>query len=234
VATGNNLTDNNTVASAAGIISNGASYIAANSEALSIVDNPSLTFTTALSISFWIKQATLAKDRAFIGKWTYQTDGGFVIQSCDSSDAAGTAGDMSIFIATSAADSGAGCRMDFNDADMTAGSFFHVVMVYDGSLSGNANRLKLWINNVAKTLTVGAGAVPASLLADTAVFYLGEWGGTLPRYFDGILDEVGLWSRAITGAEVTTLYNGGAGLTYPFGSSANKRSKLSISNRIGI
>ncbi len=33
---------------------------------------------------------------------------------------------------------------------------------------------------------------------------------------DGIVDEVGLWSRALTIAEVTALYNAGAGLAYPF------------------
>jgi hypothetical protein len=38
-------------------------------------------------------------------------------------------------------------------------------------------------------------------------------GGTA---FDGRIDEVGIWSRVLTAAERTQLYNGGAGLTYPF------------------
>lgn len=33
-------------------------------------------------------------------------------------------------------------------------------------------------------------------------------------YFHGIIDEVGLWGRALTSAEVTRLYNGSAGNTY--------------------
>jgi hypothetical protein len=32
----------------------------------------------------------------------------------------------------------------------------------------------------------------------------------------GRIDEVGAWSRALTGAEITSLYNAGAGKTYPF------------------
>ena len=36
------------------------------------------------------------------------------------------------------------------------------------------------------------------------------------EYFSGALDEVGLWNRALSAAEVTSLYNGGAGLAYPF------------------
>jgi len=36
------------------------------------------------------------------------------------------------------------------------------------------------------------------------------------NYFDGKIDEVGIWSRALTSNEITTLYNSGSGLTYPF------------------
>jgi hypothetical protein len=34
--------------------------------------------------------------------------------------------------------------------------------------------------------------------------------------FDGRIDEVGIWSRVLTASERTQLYNGGAGLAYPF------------------
>lgn len=33
--------------------------------------------------------------------------------------------------------------------------------------------------------------------------------------FNGSLDEVSLWTRSLSGAEITQLYNGGAGLAYP-------------------
>jgi hypothetical protein len=36
--------------------------------------------------------------------------------------------------------------------------------------------------------------------------------------FDGRIDEVGIWSRVLTAAERTQLYNGGSGITYPFSS----------------
>lgn len=35
------------------------------------------------------------------------------------------------------------------------------------------------------------------------------------------IDEIGFWDRALTGDEVTELYNGGAGLAYPFSVAAN-------------
>lgn len=40
-------------------------------------------------------------------------------------------------------------------------------------------------------------------------------------YLDGLIDEMGIWQRALSAAEVTELYNGGAGLTYPFTAAAN-------------
>jgi len=39
-------------------------------------------------------------------------------------------------------------------------------------------------------------------------------GGTSP--YNGAIDEVGVWSRALSGSEISQLYNGGAGLQYPF------------------
>jgi hypothetical protein len=41
-------------------------------------------------------------------------------------------------------------------------------------------------------------------------------GGPTGPSFRGGVDEVGIWSRVLTAAERTQLYNGGAGLTYPF------------------
>ena len=45
---------------------------------------------------------------------------------------------------------------------------------------------------------------------------MGRQAGGAPFYVDGIIDEVGIWARSLSDAEVTQLYNAGAGLTYPF------------------
>ena len=36
------------------------------------------------------------------------------------------------------------------------------------------------------------------------------------RLLAGSIDEAGIWSRALSGTEITELYNAGAGITYPF------------------
>lgn len=48
--------------------------------------------------------------------------------------------------------------------------------------------------------------------------------GDATQYYNGIIDEVGYWSRALTSAEITTLYAGGspgANQQYPFGTTGN-------------
>lgn len=48
--------------------------------------------------------------------------------------------------------------------------------------------------------------------------YFGKTGDN-DSYLNGLLDESGIWSRALTSTEITQLYNSGAGLQYPFSTS---------------
>ena len=38
--------------------------------------------------------------------------------------------------------------------------------------------------------------------------------------YNGLIDEVGFWHKVLSQSEVTSLYNSGAGLAYPFSASA--------------
>jgi len=52
--------------------------------------------------------------------------------------------------------------------------------------------------------------------SDTAhPFRLGAGNDSGP-FYDGMIDEVGIWHRYLSDGEVESLYNGGAGTTYPF------------------
>lgn len=207
----NDLSDNATVASAVGIIGNAASFLASNSEFLSKTDDADFGFTTAMSLSIWVYRDSVDVNRTIVGKWTYQTDGGFVLQSAEAASGAFTAGDLTMIIATSPTDDSTGCLMHFEDANQLASTWYHLVIVFDGSLSGDANRLKIYQNGVALTLTAVQGAVPASMIADTADFNFGKFGGSVTRYWNGRMDEGGLWNRALTSGEVSALYNSGSG-----------------------
>ena len=89
------------------------------------------------------------------------------------------------------------------DAPST-GSWAHVGFTYDGT------NVKLYADNVVVASTTTSGALTTG---STYSFIMGQSGsGTF--FFDGKIDEVGLWTKALTTDEVSDLYNSGAGLPY--------------------
>lgn len=64
------------------------------------------------------------------------------------------------------------------------------------------------------------GAARAKALgntADTNELEIGRQNLPTDSWFDGLIDEVGLWmGKALSDAEITSLYNSGSGLAYPF------------------
>lgn len=87
-----------------------------------------------------------------------------------------------------------------NDTD-----WHHVVFVFDGNLSGNANRAKAYLDGVQQSLTF-SNTIPAATQASSDSFEIGR-DQTLATYSSGGIDEVRLYSRAFTQTEVTNLYN---------------------------
>ena len=78
------------------------------------------------------------------------------------------------------------------------------------------------INGDGLYIQVNNGAVDFNDMAvgcydSDANFGIGAYPGFgVAQECDGLVDEVGIWKRVLTTEERTTLYNGGAGLTYPF------------------
>lgn len=98
-----------------------------------------------------------------------------------------------------------------SNQDLGTGTWKHIVLTYDGTqVEGFLNATSL-----GTVASVGVG------VGDTDNFaIMGAVGGT--QNLKGLEDEVGVWSRELTGAEITSLYNAGAGLAYPFtGTSAH-------------
>lgn len=201
----NHLKENGgTIAQAAGKIGFAALMASASSQWLSVPDNPSLAFTSAMSLSLWIKPTTLIANQTIAAKWGYQTQGGWVF------DFHGVTDELRIYIATTLTDAGT-TLANTTDADIAAGTYYHLTMVFDGSQTGNANRLKLYVNGVLKTLSF-TGTIPATLLTNTADLNFGKWGGSATNYLNGAVDAARLYSRAVTAAEVALLYASGSGI----------------------
>lgn len=85
-------------------------------------------------------------------------------------------------------------------SDKNYGSWNHFVATFDGTNYTNYFNGSL----------VYSSELPVSLTSVN----LGSYAGI--QIADGQGDEVGVWNRALSSTEVSELYNGGAGLTYPF------------------
>jgi hypothetical protein len=83
-------------------------------------------------------------------------------------------------------------------------TWYHVVCTYDGT------DWKMYLDGgLIGTYTGGIG----TNITNANTVYVGSG---FNNQFPGDIDEVGIWDRALEGSEITTLYNGGSGITYPF------------------
>lgn len=88
---------------------------------------------------------------------------------------------------------------------LSAATWYMVTCTWD--TSGK----QVFINGVLD----GVNTTDETLTAGAATIYVGNRGG-IAENFDGLIDEFGFWSRVLTSDEISTLYNAGDGLTYPF------------------
>lgn len=91
---------------------------------------------------------------------------------------------------------------------MVVGVWTHVVLNVTPSLG---NGMQFFING---TLDIQGNSGPFTY-SPTDTMYIGTRSDGY-THFNFLMDEVGYWNRALTPAEVTALYNGGSGKTYPF------------------
>ena len=107
-----------------------------------------------------------------------------------------------------------------NENTIPLGVWVHVVAVFDGTQTGNSNRLKIYINGSHKTLLYG-GTIPAALPTITRPLRVGrvEYStGATNNYFDGLIDFPCIWTRALSADEADQLYSNPYQILRPQGS----------------
>lgn len=200
----NELTDNNTVGSAAGKISNARDFELANSEYFSRADNASLsTGDIDFTFSAWLNFESLPVSCGILGKWGAAGSREYILYYIGGATNRlqfYVSNDGTAFTSVTASNHGA----------ITTGTWRNVVCWHDSvnnqiGIAGNAGTA----NTASHTTGVSDGAQE---------FVIGRDSGGAPGgiYFDGLIDEVGFWKRVVTSGERTELYNGGNGLAYPF------------------
>lgn len=189
------LTDNNTVTSAAaGPYNSSADFEANNSEYLSATNIGSVA-AGAYSVCAWLRAESLAGAQATWGQ-------GFIKNR---------SGETAGYFMASVNQSGAvqyydfgRTRRDSSTGVITVGNDHFVVFGYDGSTQ------KIYVDGVDVTSGTGAlsnGWTPSELA-------IGRLFNGAGYYWDGLIWGVGIWSKMLSADERIFLYNGGAGRKY--------------------
>lgn len=90
-----------------------------------------------------------------------------------------------------------------------AGMWVHLVVVYDGGILSTST-VHMYLNGSSVSLTQNGASGTAN--TPNSNYSIGASFIASTRSFDGDIDEVCIWSRALSAAEVSLLYGNGSGL----------------------
>jgi len=187
----NTLTNTGTATYSTAKINNGVSLNGSTQYLVKTSPTGMPTAGGARSVSAWIKPSAWTGD---IVQWGDNTGSGKLFELYTYSNNNITA-DVS------------GGTASFTVSTMSAGTWYHIVLTYPGS----GTTWTLYFNGSSQTAT---GGTPNT---DTAAsLCIGRNYEVGVGNFSGMIDEVGIWSRALTSTEVSQLYNSGTGRQYPF------------------
>lgn len=93
------------------------------------------------------------------------------------------------------------------------GTWHHVVVVID---TGNTDILVYLDGNSTPAISQTSG-IGAQWDANGFTFKLGDHSTSVGQYWDGSIDEFGVWDKALTTSEISDLYNSGSAIPYDAG-----------------
>lgn len=108
-------------------------------------------------------------------------------------------------------------KVDSTGVSFSTGTWYHVVITHDGGSSYGA--VKLYINGVDRSSNSNNGSTWNKWVGDLSGLDNMAFGRhhhnnlVYTQKSDGLMDDMGVWNRALTQAEVTSLYNSGTGRT---------------------
>jgi concanavalin A-like lectin/glucanase superfamily protein len=188
----NDLTSINAPGNAGGKVGNGVDLVRTSGQGLSVGDNAAISMGNfSFSVVCWVKPASTGQTSEIIGK----TDGGGMEfgLTIRGSDAYRFEVDNS--------DAYANVTQSPDTGTASIGNWDFLVGVHD-------------VVNQTVGISVNGGTI------QTSPYNLGSWDSNKPLYigtdsvgddYDGVIDECGIWKRALDSSDIAFLYNGGAG-----------------------
>lgn len=169
-------------------------------DAVTIGDVNAIDGISKMTVSAWVYQDSLVQGNSVVSKYSSAEEGWGILVSDQ------TAGGDDIMI-----------RLSFSiianiETIHNAREWEHWTFVFDGTQTGDANRLKFYKNGSPVTITSFGGTIPStipntssSLCISGIETNIGE-GCTNNRFWNGKIDEVRIYNRDLTASEVKQLY----------------------------
>jgi len=181
---------------ATGKINSGGNFVRANSNFVNVPNfSDPIVGVTTLSLNIWfnVNSITTTGGHGSTGLRNGDANDNFyILQLSDSSNvefrfrnSAGTATTLQV------------------DGLLVVGTFVMLTLTYDGTT------LRAYVNGVEQA----SGAASGSFGNSSKAFRIGD--DTTGNFTGGVIDEVGFWTKALSAAEVTTLYNSTNGRQLP-------------------
>ncbi len=200
----NHLTDNNTVDWYIGKHRACGNFEASNSEYLTIASNSTLQGgDTDFSFSCWVYLESKAALYPIVSKFDDNLSNlrEYMLNYDD-------VGDRFVFHVNDAVGNNTTIDADALGSPSTS-TWYHIVAWHDSV----ANTINIQVNNG----TVDSVACSHGSGTTAVTFMIGYFSdGAAGRYWDGLIDSVGMWRKVLSASEREALYNGGYGLDYPF------------------
>lgn len=194
----------------------GADFESGSSQYESVADNTVLSITGSLSLAAWIKPETVsAGTYNILGKWDGANESYRLLQNGD---------EIRIEIDS------AGNYVETTSFNLAAATWYHVVGVYD-SVKQEAH---VYINGTEATSTT-TGTIPSSIGDDGGKFHIGaeDSTGGATGFYDGIVDEVRVYNRALVDSEIRALYMWEPGPFAHYDFDTNTGTPTTINDRSG-
>ena len=199
--TGNDLSDNNTVTSATGKQGTAADFELSNSEFLRKTSPTTVPIANNFTIAFWLKAESLSATM-FPFEISDGADTNNNSRCILTADGAIRFGIASLNEAVSSA------------GVITTGTWYHYVGVKRSTGTG----IELYIDGTSVATHASTAAAPTG---GSQYITIGARRSPVNLPYDGLIDEFGIWSKALSTGEISDLYNSGAGIPYEAAATTN-------------
>jgi len=162
---------------------------------ITVPDNNSLNFESVneYSVSYWIKPETISSTQAsvIISK---QTGAGFDQDGWNSFIEPNF--QLNFYVRNGIGQPYSGC----NFGEINVENNYHVIQTFE------SDSVKIYLNGILQGSASSNGAIVGNN-SNPMLFGKASWVSSNTTGYNGILDDIGIWNRALTQQEITDLYN---------------------------